>query len=81
MNVNSAVNMILRMVMRRVIGKGVNAGIDMATRKMSGSAQPGAAPNDASPRDAGARRQSDQGKEVARRAQQMAKLGRRLGRF
>lgn len=79
MNVNGAVEMIMRLVMRRVIGKGVNAGIDMATRKFSGGG--GQQPTDTNPNDPAARRQADQGKDVARRAQQMAKLGRRIGRF
>ena len=35
MNANQLINMVVRMVMRQVVGRGLNAGIDMAAKKMT----------------------------------------------
>ena len=76
MNANGLINMVIRIVMRQVIGRGINAGIDMATRRRSEGGAPGQ--GEAAPQD---RRQAAEGRETARRAKQAMRVTRRIGRF
>jgi hypothetical protein len=61
---------IMNMVMRKLMNWGVNAGIN----HLSGG---GKAPKDMTPEE---RAQAAKGRDLAQKARQMAKLGRRLGR-
>jgi diacylglycerol kinase len=65
------INMIVNIVMRKLINTGVNKGIDLASRKGKGQA-------DSTPAD---HAQASAGKDTAKRAKQMAKMARRIGRF
>ncbi|MDJ0629232.1 MAG: hypothetical protein QNJ44_13320 [Rhodobacter sp.] len=62
--------MIVRLVLRRAINSGINAGVDMATRRNRQTQDP----------EAG-REQQAQGRETARRAKQAMRMGRRIGRL
>lgn len=68
MNANQLINMVIRMVMRQVVGRGLNAGIDMASRKMSKGES----------RDGGPTPES---REMADRTKKSMKVARRVGRF
>jgi len=67
MNINRIINMLLRMFMR----KAVNKGIDMAARR-------GKPPAEMTPEE---REQAQIAKQTAGKAQKLARLARRLGRF
>jgi hypothetical protein len=60
----------LNMAMRMFMKRGINAGIDMMARR-------GKAPADMTPEE---RAQAAKGRDLAKKAQKMARLGRRLGR-
>ncbi|WP_273524259.1 hypothetical protein [Rhodosalinus sediminis] len=67
MNANRIVQMVLRQVMRRLIGRGINAGIDRATRgKRGDDAAQGPPPG---------------GRDRARKTKKALRLARRFGRF
>ncbi len=67
MNANQIINMLLRMFMR----KAVNKGIDMAARR-------GKPPAEMTPEE---RAQAQIAKQTAGKAQKLARLARRMGRF
>ena len=67
MNINRIINMLLRMFMR----KAVNKGIDMAARR-------GKPPAEMTTEE---RAQAQIAKQTAGKAQKLARLARRLGRF
>ncbi len=67
MNINRIINMLLRMFMR----KAVNKGIDMAARR-------GKPPAEMTPEE---RAQAQIAKQTAGKAQKLARLARRMGRF
>lgn len=69
MNIERLFGMVVRQVMRRLVTKGVNAGIDLATKRRGA---PGASDD---------REQKAAGRESVRRAQQAIRLGRKIGRF
>lgn len=71
MNFNQIINMVVRIVMRRIVGRGVNAGIDIAARKMGKS---GDNPETSA-------RQGAEGRDMAKRAKQSMKITRRMGKF
>ncbi|WP_457646168.1 hypothetical protein [Profundibacter sp.] len=67
MNANRIINMLLRMFMR----KAVNKGIDMAARR-------GKSPAEMTVEE---RAQAQKAKQTAGKAQKLARLARRMGRF
>ena len=67
MNANQLINMVMRLFLRKVISKGLDAGMDYATRKRQ--------PADASP-DA-ERRNQQQARDTSKRAKQAMRAGRR----
>lgn len=71
MNVNHAVNMILRLVFRQMLHRGVNAGIDAVARRGK--------PADEMTPDEQARARSMQ--QAVGRGRQALRMGRRIGRF
>ena len=71
MNSNQLINMLIRRFSRIAMNKGINAGIDMASRR-------GRPEGEMTPED---RKLARQAKQSARRARQAAKLTRRMGRF
>ncbi len=71
MNVDQMINMVVRMIMHRVLGRGVNAGIDMATRKFSKK-------DDVDPNSPEGKRQAAQAQDLAKRSRQAMRLTRRM---
>lgn len=69
MNVERIINMAVRMVMRQVMRKGVNAGMDAVGRRMAGGKTQD---NQAS---------SPEGKQTAKRAKQVMRISRKIGRL
>lgn len=67
MNVNSIISMILR----RFVSRGIRKAFDMA-------ANPAQAPGPMSPQD---RARAKSGKDTAKNASKMMRLGRRIGKF
>ncbi|MCG6904161.1 MAG: hypothetical protein LJE68_15915 [Rhodobacter sp.] len=71
MNANQIINMVIRQIMRRFISKGIDAGINMASRK-----RPKAGDDPETVARLGA-----EGRDNAKRAKQAMRVGRRVGRF
>ncbi|MBK5932795.1 hypothetical protein C8N32_102163 [Rhodovulum imhoffii] len=72
MNANQLLNMVTRLLMRRVVGKGVDAGINAASRAVSKRGGTGQEPQGAPNPQVG---------ETAKRAKQAMRVTRRMGRF
>ena len=72
MNANQLINMVMRLFLRKFITKGIDKGFDMASRRR-GSGDPADAEADG--------RQKAQGQDMAKRARQAMRVGRRVGRF
>jgi len=68
MNANMIINMVMRLFMRKVLSRGMDAGIDMVTRKRG----------KVDPNSEDGRLQSDAG---AKRAKDAMKVTRRVARF
>ena len=73
MNMNQIINMAMRIIMRRILGRGIDAGIKMATRRGGSERDQVLAPEE--------RERARMDKTTARKARQAAKLTRRMGRF
>ncbi len=72
MNANQIVNMVMRLFVRKALSRGIDAGFDMMSKRRGA----------ADPQDPdAARRQQAAGRENAKRAKDMMRLGRRIGRF
>lgn len=72
MNLNQILNMVVKTFTRRLVNWGVNKGMDLAARRGTGGAAPGAKATPVQQRQANAAR------EAAKRARQAAKITRRL---
>lgn len=72
MNANQLINMAVRIVMRKLLHKGIDAGVDMASRRGHG-ADPEARPDDPQGRA--------QANETKKRLRQSMRVVRRMGRF
>jgi hypothetical protein len=74
MNIERMLNMVIRMVMRRLLNKGIGAGINAMSKNKgnSNSYDQKAGGTSVDPQSAAA------AKDVAKRARQAARLGRRL---
>ncbi|MBN2905447.1 MAG: hypothetical protein JXJ18_01930 [Rhodobacteraceae bacterium] len=72
MNANGLINMAVRIVMRKLMNKGVDAGIDLASRRGQGAQHPDAPPDP---------KLQARTRETRKRAQQAMKIARRMGRF
>lgn len=70
MDIQRLISMLGRMFLRKAMSKGMNAGIDHFARK-------GKSPQDMTPAD---HEQARKARDLARRAQQAARITRRLGR-
>jgi len=95
MSIDRIIQMVINMVMRQVIGRSVNAGIAAVsnrskTKRAPNAPEPQTAPPPAQPEiviepdppvAVADRDQSAAAKEVASKAKQGAKLGRRMGRL
>lgn len=68
MNANQLINMAVRIVMRKLMHKGINAGIDMASRRRPGQ-------------EAADPRQKAEADQAAKRARKAMRVTRRMGRF
>ncbi len=73
MNMNQIITMVIRIIMRRILGRGIDAGIKMATRR-GGSEQN----HDLTPEERATARMAQ---KSVRKARQAASLTRRVGRF
>ncbi len=71
MNLDQIFRMAQRLFLRRLINKGINVGIDYASRR-------GKPASETTPED---RDLAKKGKDVAKNARRMARMGRRMGRF
>ncbi|TCP61987.1 hypothetical protein EV663_103174 [Rhodovulum bhavnagarense] len=69
MNATQLINMAVRIVMRKFLNKGIDAGIDMATRRRQDT-------DPADRRDAHA-----QAQDTKKRVKQSMRIARRIGRF
>ena len=87
MNMNQVINMIVRIVMRKAINSGVNAGINALSGSRRGHQRHAASGTDqvGNMPEEGRRQVTQQDKlhqqqarETARRAKQMARVGRRI---
>ena len=74
MNANGLINMAVRMVMHRLMSRGIEKGIDLASRR-------GQAPGEDGQPKADDPRLTAQSRDTAKRARQMVRLTRRVGRF
>ncbi|WP_371169799.1 hypothetical protein [Aliiroseovarius sp. 2305UL8-7] len=72
MNANQIINMIVRRVMHVLVNKGVNAGIDLASRR--GKSRDEMTDDERAQADTQAR----QGKDMAKRARQARRITRRF---
>ena len=70
MNIERIITMIIRQVTRRLVSRGVDAGIDMASRKRGGDGDAPMTPEE--------RARAQAGKDAAKRARQAARLTRRM---
>ncbi len=73
MNMNQIITMVIRIIMRKVLGRGIDAGINMATRRGGSEPDHNLAPED--------RASARMARKTARKARQAASLTRRMGRF
>lgn len=71
MNAEQIIRMLSRMLLRPLMNRGIKAGID----RMAGGGKP---PAEMTPEE---RAQSKKGQDMAKRARQLTKMGRRIGRF
>ncbi|MGO4914954.1 hypothetical protein [Pseudogemmobacter sp. W21_MBD1_M6] len=71
MDMTKLINMIVNIVTRKLINTGVNKGIEVASRR--GKTAAAMTPADHT--------QAKAGKDAAKRARQMARMARRIGKF
>ncbi len=75
MNVNQIINMAMKMIMRKVMSRGIDAGMNMASKK---SAQPQEEEPNLTKEE---RARLQQSKDNSKRAKQAMKVTRKIGRF
>lgn len=73
MNMNQIITMVIRIIMRKVLGRGIDAGIKMATRRGGSKPDHGPTPDE--------RASALLAQKSARKALQAAKLTGRMGRL